>query len=651
MFVLSFRSKLLLAMTIVVAGVSITTLFVTQRRVQANYERNLRKQFHQQISYFVALQEARLENIQEQCRKLSQSVRLIAHLKEQEVEPDLLYETAFDELQLRRNLPGPRVGPGTPRRPPGLLFSFLDAEGRPLEASEKVRRTLGIGASKRRLEQRLNSIRRVLNNPELQQIGYLPFGQGSDATDPTHPAIPRNEGKRRPQYREELDPSALQEVIVTKIVDDEGDGVLAGAMIIAFPLPDLIPKSPSARNAPQPIQSGVLLEERLYADEEVISEQAAITLAPLVTARIRATTAPEADFECDLQGIPYRVFYQLLNEGSAFPPAYQVCLYSLEEAQAEQEDLRWKIIASGAFALAGALILSLLLSHGLAVPIRELATATQEIREGNFQVNVPVRSRDEIGQLAASFNTMALGLALKEKYRAALNMVADEKVAQKLVAGQISLGGELREVTVLFCDIRGFTALTESMPPGEVIDMLNEHMTALTGVVKQHQGLVDKFVGDTIMVLFGAPVSHGNDPLDAVRCALGLVQEREKLNQVSRHKLQVGIGVATGKVVAGGMGSVDRLNYTTIGERVNLASRLCNHAGPGEILIDRTTYERLQTVLIVSPVPALQLKGFSVPTDAFRVCGFKAPDASAPDDSREQKPSSGQLESVELPKP
>src|SRR5205823_1469091 len=195
----------------------------------------------------------------------------------------------------------------------------------------------------------------------------------------------------------------------------------------------------------------------------------------------------------------------------------------------EQKALRWEIVGLGGLALIAALLLSLLLAHGLSVPIRELVTGTEEIRQGNFAVTVPIRSQDELGQLAASFNEMAVGLAQKERYRTVLNLVADEKVAEQLLNGEIALGGELREVSILFCDIRNFTALTQHMPPGEVIEMLNEHMTALTRVVKEHNGVLDKFAGDLLMAVFGAPVSHEKDALEAAKCALGLISQSQPL--------------------------------------------------------------------------------------------------------------------------
>jgi class 3 adenylate cyclase len=618
--VLSFRTKLLLAMTLVVTGVSLTILVFTQRRLQENYERNLRRQFDQQIAYFQALQETRLENIKQQCLNLSQLVRLIAALRESS-DPDTVYHIAGDDLKRligsmrdearRARAPGAAL-------PPPTVFSFLDSHGRTIQPSEKVRQQLGSFFPRRRLGEKLAGIHNALERPERQQMGYLdpasePAARLKMAMDRAAP--PPDESSR----------PLVQQFILTKILDDAFDGALVGGIILGFPVPDLVPKPGTNFNAASPlIQSGILLQDALYSSSSPLSEADVAGVVREIKTRIDASR-PKGDFEAQIANTPYRVFYQWLNPGSAFPPAYQVCFYSLEEARQDQRELRWKILSSGAIALVGALILSLLLSHGFAIPIRQLAAGTGEIRRGNFHVQVPVRTRDELGQLAASFNEMAAGLALKEKYRTALNMVADEKVAHKLVAGEIKLGGELREVSVLFCDIRGFTALTKTMPPGEVIEMLNEHMTALTGVVKAHHGLVDKFVGDLLMALFGAPVSHGQDALDAARCALELQAERDKLNQSSRHKLSVGIGLATGQVLAGGMGSADRLNYTVLGGRVNFGSRLCSHAAAGEILIDETTAKLLPESALLEAVSLTSLKGFDGVVAAYRLISLPAP--------------------------
>ena len=146
-------------------------------------------------------------------------------------------------------------------------------------------------------------------------------------------------------------------------------------------------------------------------------------------------------------------------------------------------------------------------------------------------------------------------------------------------------------------------------------------MTALTDVAYQHGGIVDKFVGDLIMVLFGAPLSTGEDAVRAVQCALSMLRVRRELNEVSKHSMEVGIGLATGSVVAGCMGSDQRLSYTVLGHRVNLASRLCSIAQAGEIIMDEETYEDAKSFIEAEPMPPMQLKGISEAVHPWRVVG------------------------------
>jgi class 3 adenylate cyclase len=144
-------------------------------------------------------------------------------------------------------------------------------------------------------------------------------------------------------------------------------------------------------------------------------------------------------------------------------------------------------------------------------------------------------------------------------------------------------------------------------------------MTALTRIAYEHGGVVDKFVGDLIMVLFGAPVSTGRDAEQAVACALAMLAERRRMNEGAAHPLEVGIGIATGDVVAGCMGSEQRQSYTVLGHRVNLASRLCSVAGLGEIMTDAETARDLPDHLPVTAAEPMRLKGLSEPVEAYRV--------------------------------
>jgi class 3 adenylate cyclase len=626
-----FRTKMLLAMMLVVAGVSAATLFVTQHRVQQNYERMFRTQFQRQVSYFTSLQEARLGAVKEQCLKLAQSVRFVSAMNEPEIDSTNLYRIGVGELRSVLNEFGDEPRPPRARGAGKLessFFRFVDSQGKPIVQPENPGGGRFGPGLRRSIEKRFGYARDALNAPEVQQVAYLPMVAQTNQFEAARGMQAR--GKSLPKSGE-TGPLALTEIIITKVIDPTDNRTL-GALVLGFPLPALIPQPKRAAATKVPatnqtdiIQTGILIEEQLFADPAAIPDSIGAALAQEISKRLREHHETESDFGCEIEGMSYRVFFELMNEGSAFPAAYQVCLYSMAEARREQADLRWRIIGLGAAALAVALISSLIISHGLSAPIRQLVSGTNEIQKGNFRVRVPVRSRDEIGQLAASFNEMAEGLAQKERYRTVLNMVADEKIAQRLLAGEVTLGGELREITVLFCDIRGFTTLTQNMPPGEVIEMLNEHMTALTRIVKQHHGVLDKFVGDLLMAIFGAPLTHGDDTGNATRCALDLLRVREELNRTSRHRIQIGIGLATGTAVAGCMGSVDRLNYTVLGERVNLASRLCGKARANEILIDENTREKLGNAATAEPIADMELKGFASLVTAYRLVDLNSP--------------------------
>src|SRR5207249_10636019 len=147
-------------------------------------------------------------------------------------------------------------------------------------------------------------------------------------------------------------------------------GTAVGAMVIGFLMPELIPQPKTENPANRAtqlelLQSGILFEDRLYANPSVLPEPMAAQVGQEMSRRIHATQKAQDEFDCEIQNRPYRIFYELLNQGSAFPPAYQVCLYSMEEVRQEQKELRWEILGSGGFALIAALLLSVALLHGL----------------------------------------------------------------------------------------------------------------------------------------------------------------------------------------------------------------------------------------------------------------------------------------------
>lgn len=591
-----FRAKLILVIMAVVASVVAATLHATRQSVEETYLRLAENQARAQFEFFGKLQQARLQEVRRRTLALSgeRGVRIRSTLVRLEESAaanekddeglEILYQNAEDELQ---GLRSGEAGSDTARDANAAFYRMLNSKGEVLDPPAGVDAGLRGGpALKAAVRDQLKAISPGMREASDQALGWLSF--------PTH------EGTL-----------TLLEVVLTRILDPQ-DGHPLGAVVIGFPL---------ANEAPRPSANGV-----------------AVWLQGTIHESGLPWSAPEVSrfFQDQLQGrpasgetvlnvdrVPYRLAYRKLATSAAFPPAYLISAVSLAEASASRRDLGAKILAFGAAGLVAGLVISLLVAHGMAVPIRRLAAATQDILEGRFDLRLPVRSRDEIGQLTASFNEMAGGLALKEKYHNVLNQVADKQVAAELMSGQVTLGGETREISVIFCDIRGFTALTEKMPPQEVIAMLNEHMTALTRVVHEHHGVVDKFVGDLIMAIFGAPKSYGNDPRLAAACALKMIAERRALNAVSRHHIEMGIGLASGPAVAGCMGSSDRLNYTVLGERVNLASRLCSKAGRMEVIIDETTREKLGAAASVEGVEPLALKGFARPVPAFKLTALE----------------------------
>jgi adenylate cyclase len=282
------------------------------------------------------------------------------------------------------------------------------------------------------------------------------------------------------------------------------------------------------------------------------------------------------------------------------------------------------LAAGGALALA--LIFGAVLSRGLTRPIQSLMAATERVRHGDFDFQVSIRSRDELGHLAEGFNQMTAGLLLKERYRGVLDKVVSPDVAEELLKGDVTLGGETREVTTLFADIRGFTTMTEGMEPQAVIEMLNEWLELAGTAITAEGGIVDKYVGDQIMAVFGAPIPQNDHALRAVRAALRMQAATTSLSDArcarGEMPIEIGVGINTGRVVAGNTGSAKRLNYTVLGEAVNVASRLCAEAARHELLVSEATYAQVATHVRATALPPRTVKGLSRPIQSFVVHGL-----------------------------
>ncbi len=265
------------------------------------------------------------------------------------------------------------------------------------------------------------------------------------------------------------------------------------------------------------------------------------------------------------------------------------------------------------------IIIGMMASFGLSLnitkPIYKIVDAMKNVEHGDLNQYVDVKTRDEIQMLASSFNFMIEGLREREHIKQTFKRYVSEHVAEALIREKgVAITGEKRITTVLFQDIRGFTSMSEQLSPEEVVSILKEYFTAMVDVIFQYEGTLDKYIGDAIMAVFGTPYSHADDPLRAVKTAIDMQKALKKLNEEwekngkARH-LQVGCGIATGPVVAGSVGSEKRLEYTVIGDTVNLASRIEGLTKGGQILISEITYQSIKDDVHANPLEKVYVKG------------------------------------------
>ncbi|MBL4597567.1 MAG: HAMP domain-containing protein [Rhizobiaceae bacterium] len=266
--------------------------------------------------------------------------------------------------------------------------------------------------------------------------------------------------------------------------------------------------------------------------------------------------------------------------------------------------------------LGAATIGAILFSFGLSRPILAISNAAVQIAKGNLDVRVEnVKSRDEIGDLAKRFNEMIVQLTERLELQKFVSIGTMDAI-QKSKDRSVSLGGERREVAILFADIRGYTAFSEDREPEEVVEVLNHYFQEIGELIAKHNGDIDKFVGDQVMAVF-----HGeNKAKDSVKCAIAIMQSMEDSKaSLPDAGLEIGIGVDMGEVVIGAMGSADRMDFTVLGDHVNLAARLCSKAAPRQTLVSKVVYKSLGKKLAKKGVslPAITVKGKANPIPIY----------------------------------
>jgi len=318
-------------------------------------------------------------------------------------------------------------------------------------------------------------------------------------------------------------------------------------------------------------------------------------------------------FEQDvvLNGENFLCAYSQASKGN---DAIYVMSVSVDQALAIFRTLENVIIVVGILALIVAIMGAFLIAQGIASPVKKLVSGTEQILKGNYDFQIEVKSKDEIGILAHSFNEMVLGL--KERFLMSKFVSSSTVRMIRQDGGKVHLGGERRNVTVFFSDIRGFTALSERVEPEVVIEMLNTYLSMQAKIVTKYNGVVDKYVGDELIAIF-----EGEKMVDeAVLCAAEIQKELSKIEKIDREEIKVGIGINTGMAIVGNVGSEDRMDHTVLGNNMNLGARLCSIAKPGKIIISESSWRLMTTKEIrTKTLEAITVKGISRPVQTYEV--------------------------------
>jgi adenylate cyclase len=295
--------------------------------------------------------------------------------------------------------------------------------------------------------------------------------------------------------------------------------------------------------------------------------------------------------------------------------------------------LGFAVLAATGVAFTLSLELSILLSNSVMRPVWQLREGLKSIGHGQYDVRVPVITGDELGELSDGFNQMAAGLAERERLREAFGTYLDKEVAEYILSSGFSERGVELEISVLFCDVRGFTRYAEGVEPTEVVSVLNRLFAALVPIIEEHGGHIDKFAGDGLMAVFGAPEPFEDHPDRALAAGCEIV--RVVASGVAG-ELRMGVGINTGKVVAGSIGGGGRLNFSVIGDTVNVAARVeaATRETGDDLLFTAATRERLSRPVECVSRGEITLRGRDEPIE---VCAPAEPASDAPAGRRLQQ--------------
>jgi adenylate cyclase len=341
-----------------------------------------------------------------------------------------------------------------------------------------------------------------------------------------------------------------------------------------------------------------------------------------------ASKSPRGQKAIKLEGADYLAAFSKTRFGVT---AYSIISEDiiLEPAR----EVKRKAFFIAGLVLSGSVFLIFLFSMSLTSPIEALAELIGIVSKGNFDVKASDRIKsvfqDEVKDLAFAFDNMTEGLKERDKVKNLFSKFHGSSVTDDLMNQEVGLGGQKKDVVVFFSDIRGFTAFSEKRSPEEVVEMLNEYFEVMVGIINKRGGVVDKFIGDAIMAVWGAPKGTDKDAYNATMACIEMRQALVVLNDKRKERdqppLAMGIGLHAGSVISGTIGSTERMEYTVIGNTVNTGSRIeaSTKAFGSDLLISEEVVKQIGDAFIVELAGSAEVKGRSEPLKMFKVRGYR----------------------------
>jgi adenylate cyclase len=285
------------------------------------------------------------------------------------------------------------------------------------------------------------------------------------------------------------------------------------------------------------------------------------------------------------------------------------------------------IIGATLLIIALSIAMSFAMGRRITQPIDKLVDASRVIGNGEYTFRFKEQRKDELGLLMEAFNEMAEGMLEKSQVKSALSRYVSPGVARQILSNldDVGLSGKRIEGSVLFADISGFTSISEKTSAEELVSMLNRYFSLITCACVMNHGIVDKYMGDGVMLVFGAPEADKDHAFHAISCALLMqkliAHENSQREAAGKHPVRFRVGINTGSMLAGNMGSHERMEYTVVGDTVNLASRLCGITNSGQIVISREMYARDDVTgrVLAGEYQSIRLRGISQPVSTYLV--------------------------------